>query len=118
MSWNIGDNRYFFLKLKSKMRLYHVGLTKPRKSAEKITLTLIEIEQLPDIESTDSKNEIFCLKRQCTTGGERYVKTTREREKQFGYCRIPLPKQRISERFGDGTKNDNTKGFFLNECIS
>ena len=61
MSWNIGDNRNLFLKLKTKLGLYHVEL-KSKDSPEKITLTLVEIQQLPDIENVDSKDEISCLK--------------------------------------------------------
>ena len=44
------------------MGLYHVELRKPEDSAEKITLTLVETQQLPDIEKVDSKGEISCLK--------------------------------------------------------
>ena len=62
MSWNIGDNRNLFLKLKSKLGLYHVVLTTPKTSPEKLTLTVFEIQQLPDIEETDSKEEVSCLK--------------------------------------------------------
>ena len=62
MSWNIGDNRNLFLKLKSKLGLYHVVPTTPKTSSEKPTLTVVEIQQLPDIEETDSKEEISCLK--------------------------------------------------------
>ena len=62
MSWNIGDNRNLFLKLKSKLGLYHVVLTTPKTSPEKITLTVVEMQQLPDIEKTDTKEEISCLK--------------------------------------------------------
>ena len=62
MSWNIGDNRNLFLKLKSKLGLYHVVLTTPKTSPEKLTLTVVEMQQLPDIEKTDSKEEISCLK--------------------------------------------------------
>ena len=62
MSWNIGDNRNIFLKLKTKLRLYHVEIKKPEDSPEKITLTLVENEPLPDIEKADSKDEISCLK--------------------------------------------------------
>ena len=62
LSWNIGDNRNFFLKLKSKLGLYHVVLTTPKTSPEKITLTVVEMQQLPDLEKTDSKEEISCLK--------------------------------------------------------
>ena len=61
MSWNIGDNRNIFLKLKTKMALYHVEL-KIKYSPGKITLTLVESQQLPDIEKADSKDEISCLK--------------------------------------------------------
>ena len=61
MSWNIGDNRKLFLKLKRKLGLNHVEL-KSKVSSEKITLTLVETQQLPDIEKADSKHEISCLK--------------------------------------------------------
>ena len=43
------------------MVLYHVEL-KCKDSPEKITLTLVETQQLPDIEKSDSKDEMFCLK--------------------------------------------------------
>ena len=62
MSWSSGENRKLFLKLKSKLGLYHVVLTTPKSSPEKITLTLVEMQQLPEFEKVDSKNEIFCLK--------------------------------------------------------
>ena len=62
MSWNIGDIRNFFLKLKSKLGLYHVVLTTPKTSPEKLTLTVVEMQQMPDIEKADSKEEISCLK--------------------------------------------------------
>ena len=61
MSWNIGDNRNLFLKLKPKLGLYHVEL-RSKDSPEKITLTLIETQQIPDIEKADSKDQISCLK--------------------------------------------------------
>ena len=61
MSWNIGDNRNLLLKLKIKLGLHHVKLrSKPKDSPEKVTLTLVETQQLPDIEKVDSKDEIFC----------------------------------------------------------
>ena len=44
------------------MGLYHVVLTTPKTSREKLTLTVVEMQQLPDIEKTDSKEEILCLK--------------------------------------------------------
>ena len=61
-SWNIADNRNLFLKLKSKLGLYHVELTTPKTPPEKLTLTVVEMQQLLDIEETDSKEEIPCLK--------------------------------------------------------
>ena len=68
MSWNIGDNRNLFLKLKSKLGLYHIVLTTPKNSHEKHTLTVVERQQLPDVEKTDSKAEISCLKRTIYNG--------------------------------------------------
>ena len=62
MSWNIGDNRNVFIKLKSKLGLYHVVLTTPKTSPKKLTLTVVEMQQLPDVEKTDSKEAISCLK--------------------------------------------------------
>ena len=63
MSWSIGDKRSLFLKLKSKLGLHHVELrSKFKDSPEKNTLTLRESQQLPGIEKTDSKDEIFCSK--------------------------------------------------------
>ena len=64
MSRNIGDNRNLFLKLKSKLGLHHVVLATPKISPEEHTLTVVEIQQLPDIEKTISKEEISCEK--CT----------------------------------------------------
>ena len=61
MSWIIGDNRNLFLKLKTKLGLYHVEL-KSTDSPESFTLTLVETQQLPDIEKSDSRDEISCLK--------------------------------------------------------
>ena len=61
MSWNIGDNRDLFLKLKTKLGLYHVEL-KSKDSPEKKTLTLVKTQQLPDIEKSESRDEISCLK--------------------------------------------------------
>ena len=61
MSWNIGDNRNLFLKLKRKLGLYHVEL-KCRDSPEKIRLTLVKTQQFPDIEKSDSRNEFSCSK--------------------------------------------------------
>ena len=61
MSWNIGDKRNLFLRLKTKLGLYYVEL-RSKDSPEKVTLTLVETQQLPDIEETNSKDEISSLK--------------------------------------------------------
>ena len=61
MSWNIGDNRNLSLKLKTKLGLYHIEL-KSKDSPEKNTLTLVETQQMPDIEKADSEDETGCLK--------------------------------------------------------
>ena len=62
MSWNIGENKNLFLKLKSKLGLYHVVLLTKKISSEKTTLTLVEMQLLREIEKVNSNNEIFCLK--------------------------------------------------------
>ena len=61
MSWNIGDKRDIFIQLKTKLRLYHVDF-KSKDSPKKITLTLVETQQLPDIEKSDSRGEVSRLK--------------------------------------------------------
>ena len=71
MSWNLGDNRNLFHKLKSKLGLYHVAFTTPKTSPEKLTLTVVEMQKLPDIEKTDSKEEISCLKWTIYNGGRK-----------------------------------------------
>ena len=63
MNWNIGDNRNLFLKLKTKLGLYHVELRcKPKNPPGKITLILVETQELPDNKKVDSKDEISCIK--------------------------------------------------------
>ena len=62
MSWNIEENRNLFLNLKSKLGLYHVVVTTSKTSSKKINLPLVEMQQLPEIEKVDSRNEISCPK--------------------------------------------------------
>ena len=62
MSWNFGDNKNLFPKLKTEVGLYHVELRKPKDFPEKSTLTLIETQQLPDMEKSDSKDDFFLFK--------------------------------------------------------
>ena len=59
MSWNIGDNRNFFLKPKSQLGLYHVLLTTPETAPKKDIPTLVEIQKMPDIEWIHSKKRKF-----------------------------------------------------------
>ena len=62
MIWNIGENRNLLLELKSNLGLHHVVVTTPKTSNEKFNLTVVEMQELPEIEIVDSKNEISCLK--------------------------------------------------------
>ena len=62
MSWNIGDNRNLILYSKSNFGLYQVLLTIPKMSPGKLAPAVVEMQQLPDIEKTDSKDEFFCPK--------------------------------------------------------
>ena len=55
MSWSIGDNRNLFLKSKSKLGLCHIVPTTPKTSLKYFTLTVVEMQQLPDTEKTNSK---------------------------------------------------------------
>ena len=58
MNWNIGDKINLCFKLKSKLELYHVELTATKISREKLTLFVVEMEQLPDVEKTDYGDKI------------------------------------------------------------
>ena len=62
ITWNIGDNRNLFLQLKSNLGLHHVVHSYPKTYPEKLTLTVVEMQQMPDIGNADSKEEISCLK--------------------------------------------------------
>ena len=74
MNRNIGDNRNLFLKLKTKLGLYHVEL-RSKDSPEKFTLTLVENRQLPDIEKADPEDEISCLNGTIYNGKKKYAST-------------------------------------------
>ena len=63
MSWNIGDDQSIFLKLKSNLRFHLIVLTTQKTSPENLTLSVVEKQQLLDIEQTDSQEEISCLKK-------------------------------------------------------
>ena len=62
MSWNLGGNRKLFLKLKSNVGFYHVVLTTAKTSPECITLIVVEMQHIDDMEETDFKKEIPCMK--------------------------------------------------------
>ena len=62
MSRNIGGNRNLFFKLKSRLGFYYAVLTAPKTSPEKLTRSVVEMQHLPDIEKTPSKEELSCLK--------------------------------------------------------
>ena len=62
MSWNIADYRNLFLKLELKLGLCDVILTTSNTSPEELTLTVLEMQQMPNIEKTDSNEEISRLK--------------------------------------------------------
>ena len=76
-SWSIGENRNLFLQLKSKLRLYHVVLTTPKTSPESFTQTVLEMQQLPDIEKIDTKEIVSCHKEQIMEVGEKFAKTSK-----------------------------------------
>ena len=59
--------------LKSELGLYLVVFTTPKYSSEKLTLTVVEMQQLPDIEETNSKEEISHQNGQYILVGEKYV---------------------------------------------
>ena len=44
MSSNVGDNRNLFLKLKSKLGLYHLVPTTPKTTPEKLKLTVVGMQ--------------------------------------------------------------------------
>ena len=95
MSWNISK---LFLKLKSKLGHYHVVLTTPKTSPEKLTLTVVEIQQLPDTEKTDCKEEIFCPKWTIYNGRGKVCVNFQTDTDKLIFCRVPLPKQFIPQR--------------------
>ena len=57
MSWNIGDKRNVFLKLTTKLGLYHVLLTSVEQTPKKVNLTIVEMQQLPEVRKLDLKTK-------------------------------------------------------------
>ena len=62
MSWNIGNNRNVFPNLRKKLGLYQVLLTSLKQTPKKVNLTVVEMQQLPEVGNFDSENEISCLR--------------------------------------------------------
>lgn len=61
MSWNIGENRNLCLSLRTKLGLHHVMLSSS-KGPKKINLTVVEMQQLPEVKKNASEKDISCLK--------------------------------------------------------
>ena len=121
MSWNIGDNRNLFLKLKTKLGLYHAEL-KSKDSPEKTTLTLVETQQLPDFEKADSKDEIYCLKWTIYNGRRKVcinfqTDTDKVNIVVYGYRNITYPKDTEMDLKLTEYKKLLAKRVYLLSCI-
>ena len=95
MSWNIGGIRNLFLKLKSKLGRHQAVLATPKTSHEKFALTLVKMQQLPNIEKTHDvfrKTSFFPPKKDNIMVGGKYVRTSNLLE-QVECSRVTLPKQ-------------------------
>ena len=55
MSWNIGFSRNFILKLHNKLGLFHIVL---EGKSQKISLTIIESQNLPNLQNLDVDSEV------------------------------------------------------------
>ena len=73
MRYNIGVNRNLYLKPKSEMGLYHDVTKTAKTSTKKLTLIVIEMKQLPDIEEFHSKEDYLALNEPYIMVGEKYV---------------------------------------------
>ena len=62
LSLNIGDNRNVFLKLVTTLGLYHVLLASSEQAPKKVSLTIVEMQQSPEVGKFESENEICCLR--------------------------------------------------------
>ena len=52
--WNLGDKMNRCLKVKAILVLYDVVILTPKTSTEQLTLTVVEMQRLPDLERIDS----------------------------------------------------------------
>ena len=55
MSWNIGFSRKLLLKLHNKLGFFHIVL---REKSQKISLTVIESQNLPNLQNLDVDSQI------------------------------------------------------------
>ena len=55
MSWNIGFSRILLLKLHNKLGLFHIVL---EEKSQKISLTIIESQNLPNLQNLDVDSQI------------------------------------------------------------
>ena len=55
MSWNIGFSRKFLLKLHNKLGFFHIVL---KEKSQKISLTVIESQNLPNLQNLDVDSQI------------------------------------------------------------
>ena len=59
MSWSIGFSRYLILKLHNELGLFHIGL---EEKSQKISLTIIESQNLPNLQNLDVDSRISHFK--------------------------------------------------------
>ena len=62
MSWNFGDFRNEFHKLKTKLAVHHIVLITAKASPGEPTLTVLEMHKLRDFENIDPKKQLSCQK--------------------------------------------------------
>ena len=62
MSWNLRDNQNIFVQMTSNMEFHLVVHATLKTSPEKLTLTVVEMQQKPEIIKTDSEEKNDCLK--------------------------------------------------------
>ena len=110
-------NRNLFLKLKSKLGFYHVVLTTPKTSPEKSTLTLVEMQQLPEIEKVYSKNEISCLEWTIYNGRRKVCISFKTVMDKLNVVVYPYRKNTYFKDTEMGLKLTDTKNSHLNEYI-
>ena len=61
MNCNNREIRNLFLNIKSKSEFYHVVLTTLKFSPEKLAQSVVEMQQLPDIGKSDTKEKSSCF---------------------------------------------------------